>query len=40
VKENSKLVQALIKDFYKNLEYPITTWPRLRKEQTEKLKEQ
>jgi len=37
VKEKSKLVQDLIKDFYKNLDFPITTWPRLRKEQTEKL---
>jgi hypothetical protein len=40
VKEKPKLVQQLIKDFYRNLDYPITTWPRLRKEQTEKLKEQ
>ncbi len=40
VKEKSKMVQALIKDFYQNLDYPMTTWPRLRKEQSEKLKEQ
>jgi hypothetical protein len=40
VKEKPVIVQQLIKDFYKNLDYPITTWPRLRKEQTEKLKEQ
>ena len=39
VKEKSKIVQGLIKDFYRDLDYPITIWPRLRKEQTEKLKE-
>jgi 2,3-bisphosphoglycerate-independent phosphoglycerate mutase len=36
---NNHLIQQLIKDFYRNLEFPITTWPRLRKEQTERLKE-
>ena len=38
VKERPKIVQSLIRDFYRNLDYPMTTWPRLRKEMTEKLK--
>ena len=39
VKEKTRLMQILIKDFYQNLRYPITTWPRLRKAATEKLEE-
>ena len=38
VKERPQIVQALIRDFYRNLDYPMTTWPRLRSEMTEKLK--
>ena len=31
VKEKNELVTALIIDFYSNLSFPITKWPRLRK---------
>jgi pimeloyl-ACP methyl ester carboxylesterase len=35
VKEKPELVQAIIKDFYKNLDFPMTKWPNRRKERTE-----
>jgi pimeloyl-ACP methyl ester carboxylesterase len=37
VKEKSELTQALIKDFYKNLDFPMTKWPNRRKEATDRL---
>ena len=39
VKEKTKLMQSMIVDFYKDMSFPITKWPRLRKERTEKLLE-
>lgn len=37
VKERRALTQALIKDFYESLDYPITKWPNRRKAMTEEL---
>ena len=40
VKSHSKEVVRIIKRFYKNMEFPITKWPRLRKARQEHLLEQ
>ena len=40
VKEKRGLTQSIIKDFFANLDYPITRWPIRRKEMTERLTEE
>jgi pimeloyl-ACP methyl ester carboxylesterase len=39
VKERRELMQILIKDFYKNLDFPMTRWPNRRKLETERLRD-